>query len=273
VKSRSSLPLKVDSWLAKQRERTHIPNCVATLAVVIPAFDESKRLPGTLIETIDYLDQNYPAYELIVVDDGSADDTADIVRSFVAVCPYLQLISYPQNRGKGYAVKTGVLAATAPQILFMDADGSAPVSEVTRLQEHLRGGADLAVGSRALSAPDVKIKVRWYRMLIGRIFAALVKLLTVHGIQDTQCGFKLFTRDAARFLFERQRSEHFSFDVEILYIAQRAEMLIREVPVTWHHVPGSKVNLVLDSLAMARDLFRFRFWHRAVGQGSFVRGS
>ena len=253
-------PPDVDRWLAaRSGDVAGVP-----LSVVIPAFNERWRLPTTLVETIDYLDRHVPGYELVVVDDGSRDGTAELVKKFEKIRPQVRLIRDPKNHGKGYAVRMGVLSARGERVLFMDADGSAPVSEVERLHQALNQGAHVAIGSRAVASEETEVQARLYRKMIGRVFAFLVNVLSVRGIKDTQCGFKLFPRQVAHTLFERAESNGFGFDVELLFIAQRLGFTIAEVPIDWHHVSGSKVNLIKDSLLMVIDMVRFRWRHRHV---------
>lgn len=155
-------------------------------------------------------------------------------------------------------------------ILFTDADGSTPISEIERLQEAIIEGADVAIGSRALHSQNTKVSTVPHRKYLGRIFNLFVNLWMLPSIADTQCGFKMFTDRAAKFLFERQKSDGFSFDVEILYIAQRAGLKIVEVPINWTNAPGSKVNLILDSIKMLVDIIRFRFRHSSISASEVV---
>ena len=228
------------------------------LSVVIPAYNEESRLPKTLLSVYEYLHARQLSYEIIVVDDGSSDETSTVVKQFVCLTNSVKLISYPQNRGKGFAVRSGILASKGRLVLFNDADGATPIAELERLETAISNGAQVAIGSRAMVSRDAEVKTVWYRKFIGRIFNALVNLLILPGIADTQCGFKLFTRRAALFLFGRQRAERFSFDVEILYLARRTGLRIAEVPINWTNVPGSKVDLALDSARMLRDVLLFR---------------
>jgi len=196
--------------------------------------------------------------EIIVVDDGSLDATSVVVERFAADHPEVRLIRLAENRGKGYAVRTGVVNARGKLVLFADADAATPLAEIERLEAALREGADVAIGSRAVQAAGVRVNARVYRRLMGRIFHRLVETLTVRGVHDTQCGFKLFRGPVAQDLFSRMRMSGFSFDVEVLMMAQRRGYRIAEVPVNWTHQPGSKVNLVTDSTLMVRDLFVIR---------------
>jgi dolichyl-phosphate beta-glucosyltransferase len=234
------------------------------ISVIIPAFNEERRLPPTLLDYVDYLNLNYKSYEVLVVDDGSSDHTAAVTQKFSRLHPRVRIIKLERNRGKGCAVRTGMLAAVGIRRLFADADGATPCAELSRLEAALSSGSDIAIGSRALSSADTSISTKWYRKYLGRGFNACVNALILPGVADTQCGFKLFSAQAAEAIFSRQTSDGFSFDVEILYLARRLGFAIREVPINWINIPGSKVNLVADSLKMFRDILRFRVIHRAV---------
>ncbi len=259
----------VQDWIDKQPEAQSEGSAAVDLSVVIPAFNEQWRLPTTLIDVIDYCDLYAGVYEIVVVDDGSTDGTVQAVRKFEKIRPQVRLISYPRNHGKGYAVRTGVLNAKGAKILFADADGSTPIAELARLDNALRAGADVVIGSRAMVTRETRVITRWYRKYLGRIFNFFVNVLVLPGIADTQCGFKIFTRNAAEFLFRLQSCDGYSFDVEVLFIARRAGLKIQEVPVNWENAPGSKVNLVLDSLKMFRDILFFRWKHRTITPHSF----
>jgi dolichyl-phosphate beta-glucosyltransferase len=228
------------------------------LSIVIPAFNEEARLGPTLEAYLAYCRGTGRRVEVIVVDDGSLDRTSVVVNSFASTHPEVRLIRLAENQGKGQAVRSGVVNAQGKQILFADADAATPLPELERLEAALDGGADVAIGSRALRDHAVTINARVYRRMIGRIFHALVEVLTVPGVKDTQCGFKLFRGPVAHDLFSRMRIRGFSFDVEVLMMAQRRGYTIAEVPVNWTHQPGSKVNLVTDSVRMMRDLFVIR---------------
>jgi dolichyl-phosphate beta-glucosyltransferase len=228
------------------------------LSIVIPAFNEEARLGPTLDAYLAYCLQTARRVEVIVVDDGSLDRTSAVVNSYAGQHPEVRLIRLAENQGKGQAVRSGVVNAQGKQILFADADGATPLTELERLEAAIHGGADVAIGSRALHDEGVRIKARLYRRVIGRIFHGLVEILTVPRVKDTQCGFKLFRGPVAHDLFSRMRVRGFSFDVEVLMMAQRRGYSIAEVPVNWTHQPGSKVNLVVDSARMLRDLFIIR---------------
>lgn len=227
-------------------------------SVVIPAYNEEARLAGPLSEIVGFFSARQDAFEVVVVDDGSTDGTAGVVEAFREEHPEVRLIRLPANRGKGFAVRTGVVNSKGAYVLFADADGATPVSEVEKLRERLEDGAHVAIGSRALSDDEVQVEARLHRRVMGRIFHALVQLLAVGDFQDTQCGFKLLRGGIARELFGSLRMDGFSFDVELLSKALRRGYRVDEVPVNWRHVPGSRVNLVTDSARMIRDLFVIR---------------
>jgi dolichyl-phosphate beta-glucosyltransferase len=228
------------------------------LSIVIPAFNEEARLGPTLRDYSAYCHRTGRRAELIVVDDGSLDRTSALVNELSSESPEIRLIRLAENHGKGHAVRSGVVNAQGKLVLFADADGATPLPEIERLEAALAAGADVAIGSRALHDSRVKVHARLYRRVIGRTFHRLVEMLTVPGVKDTQCGFKLFRGPVAHDLFSRMRIRGFSFDVEVLMMAQRRGYRIAEVPVNWTHQPGSKVNLVTDSARMLRDLFIIR---------------
>jgi dolichyl-phosphate beta-glucosyltransferase len=256
---------QLHDWF-EQQETT---STAIDVSVVVPAYNEERRLPPTLINMIDFFDRMPFSYEILVVDDGSSDATADIVRKFERVRQQVRLIQLPKNYGKGHAVRLGVLNSRGKRVLFADADGATPIEEFVRLNEALNKGASIAIGSRAMASTDTKVSTSIHRRLLGRIFNRCVNTVLVTSIADTQCGFKLFTRTVAMFLFRNQRSDGFSFDVELLYIAKKSEILVTEVPVNWTNIPGSKVNLILDSLKMLRDVFQFKVMHRNVSKQKF----
>jgi len=250
--------IKVENWIKSQSEAVE----EIDLSVVVPAYNEQWRLPTTLIDMIDYFDEKLIKYELIVVDDGSTDETGQMVRKFERIRPQVNLIRIPNNHGKGYAVKTGVLNSHGRLVLFADADGSTPMSELARLTAAIERGADVAFGSRAMRSEDTRVTTSVHRRYFGRIFNFFVNSIVLPGVADTQCGFKLFRAPAAKFLFSHQTAERYSFDVEILLIARKVGFQISEVPINWNNVPGSKVNLLVDSLKMFLDILIFRFRHR-----------
>jgi dolichyl-phosphate beta-glucosyltransferase len=233
------------------------------ISVIIPAYDEAERIEPYLDAIQRYFAARGEDYEVLVVDDGSRDRTAALVRDRMARDPRLGLVHYGRNRGKGHAVRMGMLAARGRLRLFADADGSTPIAELERLRGAIeREGADVAIGSRALSSPEVHRVIKPHRWLIGQCFRALRKLFLQVGVIDSQCGFKLFTAAAAEALFGAAKVDGFAFDVEILYLAARAGLVIRELPVNWYDTPSTRVNLWVDPLQMLRDTVRIQRLHR-----------
>jgi dolichyl-phosphate beta-glucosyltransferase len=240
------------------------------LSVIIPAFNEQRRLPPTLLDAVDFLDSLDKEYEIIVVDDGSRDGTSAVVQKFEKIRSQVRLIRLPKNYGKGHAVRTGALNAHGQFILFADADGSTAIAEVSRLLTAIEEGSEVVIGSRALRSDETEVKALFLRKIIGRVFNRIVNTVLLPGIADTQCGFKLFSRKAANFLFSQQQSDGFSFDIELLFLAKKAGLPVSEIAINWENVPGSKVNLVSDSLRMFLDIFRFAWIHRGVTPDSLA---
>lgn len=193
-----------------------------------------------------------------MVDDGSVDDTREVIQEAIRHFPFIRLHSLERNGGKGKAVREGALAARGARILMTDADGSTPASEIEKLLAALDEGFDIAVGSRVLRDETSILEAKSERRFIGFWFRLAVRILCVKGVEDTQCGFKIFTRNAAQFLFQRQQEDRFAFDVEILRLAELAGLRTKEVPVSWYHVAGSRIDLIKDSIAMLLALFRIR---------------
>ena len=229
-------------------------------SVVIPCFNEAGRIGETLRLTIEYLSANAAGSELIVVNDGSTDATAAIARERLkdARIQTRLLENFP-NRGKGAAVRSGLLAARKPIGLFFDADLSTPLGETPKLIEPIANGeVDIAFGSRALDRGLIGIHQPWRREQAGRAFNLLVRIATGLPFWDTQCGFKAFRLDVCRPILEAARLDGFAFDVELLYLAQNAGLRIREIPVRWNHAEGSKVQFFKDSLRMLREVIALR---------------
>jgi dolichyl-phosphate beta-glucosyltransferase len=235
-----------------------------TLSVVIPAFNEEKRIGETLRRITAYLSLKKYHWEIVVTSDGSVDGTDAIVRGIAAKHPegLMRLVTTSPNHGKGFAVRQGVMAAHGEHIYIADADMSSPIKEVDKLVAALESGADVAIGSRAKRVPGCDVRQSFKRVLSGRIFNALVQLLVLPGIRDSQCGFKCFRRETARKLFSAQKLDGFAFDVEVLYLARLAGMRIDEIPIMWAESGESKVNLVRDAAAMIKDLLRIKSLHR-----------
>lgn len=229
-------------------------------SVVIPCYNEAVRIGETLRLTLHYLGANAADSELIVVNDGSTDATSTITRESLANAKIAtQLLENSPNRGKGAAVRTGLLAAQKPIGLFFDADLSTPLSEIPKVIEPIANGdADIAFGSRALDRSLIGVHQPWRREQGGRVFNLLVRIATGLPFWDTQCGFKAFRLDACRPTLESAHIAGFAFDVELLYLAHRAGLRLREIPVRWNHAEGSKVNFFQDSLRMLREVIALR---------------
>jgi len=228
------------------------------LSIVIPAYNEEARLPATLSRIAGYLRGCSCSSEVILVSDGSRDGTVAAARRWRPEGFPLEIIDRKENRGKGYTVREGARRARGDYILFSDADLSTPIEEVEKFLPWFREGFEVVIGSRSLKGSDILVRQPFHRELMGRIFNRLVRVLAVPGIADTQCGFKCFTRRAAGEIFPRCRIDGFSFDVEILYLARRLGLPVREVPVKWRNAPGSSISPLRDSLLMLIDIFRVR---------------
>jgi dolichyl-phosphate beta-glucosyltransferase len=241
-----------------------------SLSMVIPAYNEARRLPAFLQRTVTYLEQRRLSYEILVVDDGSQDHTAQAVERLAQRSPAVRLIQLTSNRGKGTAVRRGMQAARGTMQLFADADGATPIDELSHLESALAAGADLAIGSRALAShnPHYLVRARWHRSIMGSIFNAVVQRLGLRHISDTQCGFKLFRRSVAQDLFSVTCVDGYAFDLELLYIARQRGYRIAEVPVNWTDQAGSKVRPWRDGFLMLRELMAIR---KRDAQGRYMR--
>lgn len=236
----------------------------SSISVIVPAYNEKKWLGTTLPAIWDYLREHYSDFELIIVDDGSTDSTAAIAQEFVKVDSDARLISDSPNRGKGYAVRTGIMEARKDLVLFCDADFATPIEEVENLEAQIDAGFDIAIASRAVSGSQLMIHQPWYRESGGRVLNRIIQLMAVPGIHDTQCGFKLFKRTVAREIFSRCRENGWAFDVEVLHIAIRMGYRIAEVPVHWTHKEGSKVRVLRDAFRMMMALMRIARRYRGL---------
>ena len=235
------------------------------LSVVIPAYNEAGRIGPTLGRIAEHLGGLGLEYEIVVVDDGSGDETRAVVQEAAKDIPALRLVANGVNRGKGFSVKTGFLHSTGELALVSDADLSTPIEELSRFLPEIEGGADIVIGSRALEDSDIIRRQPIHRMLMGKTFNRLVRLLGVRGISDTQCGFKLFRRETCLPIFRALRVERFAFDVELLFLAERKGLRIVERPVRWTNSPYSKVRVIRDSARMLSDVIRIRL--RALAGG------
>jgi len=235
-----------------------------TLSIIVPAYNEERRLPKTLECIHNYLATRAYRAEVIVVDDGSCDDTVRIVEGACKKYPELRLISNGSNQGKGFSVRRGMLEARGDIALFTDADLSAPIEEADKLFAAIcEQKCDAAIGSRGTRSL-IEINQSTFRMVAGRVFNILVNMVTGMDFGDTQCGFKAFRREPTRILFEQQLITGFGFDPEILFLARYHGLQVAEIPVRWAHAPGTKVRVFTDSLRMLRDLIRIR-WNALIG--------
>ncbi|MBI3932610.1 MAG: glycosyltransferase family 2 protein [Acidobacteria bacterium] len=225
------------------------------LSVVIPAYNEAGRLPGSLARILGYLEGRGHPHEVIVVDDGSTDGTAERARE--AGGPRVAVVSNEGNRGKGYSVRRGMLLARGERRLMTDADLSTPIEEIEPLMAKMDEGYDVVVASRAVAGARIEVHQPWYRENMGRVFNLCVRALLLPGLKDTQCGFKLFTARAAEEAFGAARLDGFSFDVEVLFLALRRGRRVAEVPVTWRNDAATRVGTLRGFLAFV-DLLRIR---------------
>ena len=234
------------------------------LSIVIPSFNEELRLPVTLAEISAYIRTSKRETEVIVVDDGSTDRTADVANSFRGEIQRLRVVANKKNRGKGYSVRHGMLEANGRIVLFTDADLSAPIDEADKLLAAL-ADHDVAIGSRALNRSLISVHQSAFREYAGIIFNFIVRAILRLPFVDTQCGFKAFRRERCRVIFQQQRIERFGFDPELLYLARRHGLSAAEIPVRWAHSPATKVSMWRDSIQMFLDVFIIR-WNALKGR-------
>ena len=239
-------------------------------SIVIPAYNEGARLGATLEKVLAYVHSRGWDAEIIVVNDGSRDNTAEIVRTFAAKDATLRLVENPGNRGKGYSVRNGMLNAHGQILLFSDADLSSPIEEAPKLFSALEQGADIAIGSRWLQAETQTQRQPLHRQIFGRIFNILLRVTLGLPFKDTQCGFKAFTQKAAQAVFPLQRIERWGFDPEILFLARKFGLRVKEVSVTWGHSGGTRINPLVDGSRMFQEMLRIR-WYELNGKYSVGR--
>ncbi len=242
-----------------------ILNTTYNISIVIPAYNEEPRLGPTLNRVLDFVRRQGWDAEVIVVDDGSRDRTADLVREYAQNNAILRLVQNEGNRGKGYSVRNGVLNARGSIVLFTDADLSSPIEEATKLIEAIEAGADIAIGSRWMRSELQTKRQSVARQVLGRVFNLLLRIVLRLDFKDTQCGFKAFRRRAALAVFPLQRIERWGFDPEILFLADRAGFKTVEVPVRWGHDNGTRINPVADGARMVADMLRIR-WYSVSGK-------
>jgi glycosyltransferase involved in cell wall biosynthesis len=230
-----------------------------TVSIIIPAYNESQRIVASLDKISAYIAEQQWTAEIVVVNDGSRDNTAEIVQEYVKKNPVVRLLENPGNRGKGYTVRNGVMHANGDVILFTDADLSSPIQESRKLFNAIEAGADVTFGSRWLQAELQTERQPLYRQVFGRIFNLLLRIILGLKYKDTQCGFKAFTRKAGHQIFSRQMIDRWGFDPEILFLAEKFGFKVAEVPVEWAHDNRSKINPVVDGFKMFTEMLRVRW--------------
>ena len=236
-------------------------------SIIIPAYNESTRLPATLDRVVEYTSAERWDAEIIVVNDGSRDRTAELVRDYAQNNPCLRLIENPGNRGKGYSVRNGMLHAVGDVLLFTDADLSAPIEEAPKLFAAISSGADIAIGSRWLRPELQTHRQSLLRQFYGRAFNLTLRIILGLNFKDTQCGFKAFTRSAAQTIFPQQQIERWGFDPELLYLARKSRLKVVEVGVAWAHAAGTRISPLRDGLRMFGEVLRIR-WNALTGKYS-----
>jgi dolichyl-phosphate beta-glucosyltransferase len=236
-----------------------------TYSIIIPAFNESTRIPATLDKVLAHIAERGWNAEIIVVNDGSRDNTSAVVNGYVQRFKNMRLLENPGNRGKGYSVRNGMLQARGDILLFTDADLSSPIYEADRLFAEIEKGADVAFGSRWLEADKQTERQPILRQVAGRVYNLLLRVILGLNYRDTQCGLKAFTRAATEKVFTRQKIERWGFDPELLFIARRFHLKMIEVPVEWAHDDRSKINPVVDGFKMGMEMLRIR-WNGLKGR-------
>jgi glycosyltransferase involved in cell wall biosynthesis len=234
-------------------------------SIIIPAYNESARLAATLDKVLAHVAQRAWDAEIIVVDDGSRDNTVEIIHSYAAKNPRLRLLQNPGNRGKGYSVRNGMLQGRGEILLFSDADLSSPIEEADKLFAAIAGGADIAIGSRWLRRDLQTERQPLYRQVFGRIFNLMLRATLGLNFKDTQCGFKAFTRRAAETIFPLQKIERWGFDPELLYLARKFRFNVAEVPVEWAHSEGTRISPLRDGTRMFAEMLKIR-WNGLSGK-------
>jgi dolichyl-phosphate beta-glucosyltransferase len=238
---------------------------MAKYSIIIPAYNEGARLGRTLDRVLAYVSDQRWDSEVIVVNDGSRDRTAELVREYAQRNPRLRLLENPGNHGKGYSVRNGMLNANGEILLFSDADLSSPIEEAPKLLAALQAGADIAIGSRWLRPELQTQRQSLLRQFYGRLFNLVLRILLGLNFKDTQCGFKAFTRRAAQSIFSRQRIERWGFDPELLYLSRKSGFKVVEVPVAWAHAEGTRISPLRDGMKMFGEILKVR-WNAVTGK-------
>jgi dolichyl-phosphate beta-glucosyltransferase len=258
------MPLCATAWPLRLEGLGTAVTGAPNLSIVIPSFNEELRLPSSLEKIANYIREKRPNTEILVVDDGSTDRTAEVAESWKDRLPGLRVLSNESNRGKGFSVRHGSLEAKGEILLFTDADLSAPIEEAEKLFRALQS-YDVAIGSRAVDRSLIEVHESPFREFAGIIFNQIVRVILRLPYVDTQCGFKAFRRERCRIIFEQQTIERFGFDPELLYLARHHGLSIKEVPVRWAHSPATKVSMMRDSVLMFLDVFVIR-WNGLLGK-------
>ncbi len=239
-----------------------------SLTIIIPAYNESKRILKTLSEIDSYITKKSALnlIKILIINDGSTDSTKEVVTKWIQTNSKNQksfeIINYMPNRGKGYAVWEGFKKAESDLVLYTDADGASPIEEVEKLLYWINSGADVACGSRILQSENTTVEMSFKRRFTGLIFHIILRLCGLANLKDTQCGFKVFKIDVAKKLVRSQQCFNYSFDIEYLFLVKKFGYKIKEVPVNWYHVEGSKVNLIRDSIKMLFEVLKIRFIYK-----------
>jgi len=240
-------------------------------SIIIPAYNEAKRLGSTLDRVLGFIKAQQWDAEVIVVNDGSRDATPELVREYLQRHPVLRLIENPGNHGKGYSVRNGMLNARGEVLLFSDADLSSPIEEAPKLFSAVRDGADIAIGSRWLRPELMTLRQSLLRQFYGRVYNLAIRIILGLTQRDTQCGFKAFTREAAHKIFPRQQIERWGFDPELLYLARRFDLKVKEVPIAWAHVEGTRISPLRDGMRMFGEVLKIR-WYAISGRYNAATG-
>jgi dolichyl-phosphate beta-glucosyltransferase len=235
-----------------------VTTVIHRLSVVVPAYNEQDCIAETLEKILSFLAAKPFDYEIIVVDDGSTDRTSDIVTKLRASIPKMNLLKNDKNRGKGAAVRRGVLSANGDFVLFLDADFSTPIEEFDKFQPHLENGAHVVIGSRRERDSAILVRQPWYRVYMGHTFSILARVLLAPPIHDFTCGFKCLEASAAKKIFGKQSLDDWSFDAEILHIAYKKKFQIMQVPVSWENHPDSKVKIIESTIKAFWGIIKIR---------------